>query len=218
MKQNIKKRHAIDDKNILKGLDVDTERFGRQVRFLIEIDKLKKVLRQTYLTDTSRLENTAEHSWHIALAAMVFGEYANNQEVDISRVVQMLLVHDLIEIDAGDTYCYDENANHSKKQRELQAAERIFKILPEDQAKGFRELWDEFEASATPEALFASALDRYQPFLHNYHTEGKSWKEHSVHREQVIERMHPVQQGSEALWEHVARLLEQAVKDRLLDR
>ena len=218
MLNHTRKGQPIDHEKMLNELGVDPARFGRQVNFLLEIDKLKTIVRQTYLTDTSRRENSAEHSWHIALAAMVFGEYARDRDIDITRVIQMLLVHDLIEIDAGDTYCYDEDAKRSKEHREQIAAERIFGLLPEDQADKFRQLWNEFEAFTTPESRFANALDRYQPFLHNYFTDGKSWQENSIQRDQVFKRMAPVNQGSHVLWDHVSRLLELAVEKRLLDR
>ena len=202
----------MEDAALPLELGVDADRFRRQLSFMIEIDRLKTVMRQTYLTDTSRKENSAEHSWHIALAVMIFSEYAVEQHLDLARVIRMLLVHDLIEIDAGDTYCYDETANHSKLERERKAAHRLFNMLPSDQAAELYALWQEFELAQSAESRFANALDRLQPFLHNYVTAGKSWQEHNICRSQVLDRMKPVQAGSQVLWEHVCRLLDDAVK------
>ena len=206
------KKHLLEDAALPVTAGVDADRFRRQLRFMVEIDRLKTVLRQTYLTDTSRKENSAEHSWHIALAAMVFAEYARDHDLDLARVIQMLLVHDLIEIDAGDTYCYDETANHTKLERERKAAQRLFKMLPSDQAACLYALWQEFEMADSAEARFANALDRLQPFLHNYVTAGKSWQEHDISRSQVLDRMRPVRAGSQVLWHHVCRLLDDAVE------
>jgi putative hydrolase of HD superfamily len=205
-------------KERLKRLDVDLRRFRRQIEFLLEVDRLKTVVRQTYLTDTSRKENSAEHSWHICLAALILAEYARDPDTDISRVIQMLMVHDLIEIDAGDTYCYDAAANHSKKQREQAAADRIFNTLPADQSVMLRDLWEEFESGRTPAAQFAHALDRLQPLLHNYVTEGKSWQEHRVRHGQVRDRMQRVRQGSRVLWEYLLQLMDDAVEQGYLGR
>src|SRR5512136_2866753 len=130
------------------------ERLKKQIEFISEIDKLKQIYRLTYLLDSSRAENDAEHSWHIAVMAMLLSEYATPQHLDLFRVVKMLLIHDIVEIDAGDTYLYDEQASQSKAQREQEAADRLFQLLPEDQAAAFRTLWEEFEQRATPEAKF----------------------------------------------------------------
>ena len=153
------------------------DRFKQQIEFILEVDKLKHVLRQTILMDKSRQENSAEHSWHIALTVMILSEYAGDEGIDFFRVMKILLVHDLIEIDAGDTYCYDDRGRKDQTEREKAAADRIFNILPPDQARMFRELWDEFEERKTPESRFANALDRVQPFLHNYFTRGITWQE-----------------------------------------
>src|SRR6185369_16498977 len=146
------------------------ERFERQIRFVLEIDKLKTIIRRTYLLNTDRAENTAEHSWHLAVMAILLAEHAN-EPVNVAKVVKMVLVHDIVEIDAGDTYFYDSNAALDKPEREMAAADRIFALLPEDQAKELRDLWDEFEDGRTPEARFALALDRFIPQLHNYYTQ-----------------------------------------------
>ncbi|MCA9790567.1 MAG: HD domain-containing protein [Candidatus Eremiobacteraeota bacterium] len=191
------------------------ERLRQQLEFLAEIDKLKKIERQTLLLDTSRRENDAEHSWHLAMLAIVLAEYSN-RPVDLTRVVKMVLVHDLVEIDAGDSYAYDPEAQLDKHERELAAAERIFAILPDDQAAELRQLWDEFEEGASADAQFASALDRFQPLLHNLLTEGKSWRENEVSRSAVWRRCSPIENGSKVLWQHMAERIEQAVRDGLL--
>jgi len=192
-------------------MKTDHTRLRKQIQFILEIDKLKKIVRQTLLTDRSRKENDAEHSWHIALMAVLLIEHAQEKSIDILKVVSMLLVHDLVEIDAGDTFCYDEARNVDKLERETKAADRIFSLLPNDQAAYFRSLWDEFEARHTAESRFAAAMDRLQPLLHNYNTEGGTWKEHRVHKDQVITRNHPIANGSATLWEFAAGLIDDAV-------
>ena len=192
-------------------MKTDHNRLRKQIQFILEIDKLKKIVRQTPLTDRSRKENDAEHSWHIALMAVLLIEHAEKETMDILRVVTMLLVHDLVEIDAGDTFCYDEAGNSDKLERETKAADRIFNLLPEDQAAYFRSLWDEFEAKDTAESKYAAAMDRLQPLLHNYNTEGGTWKEHQVPKDQVINRNHPIADGSTFLWEYAAGLIDDAV-------
>lgn len=194
----------------------DADRFHRQIEFILEVDKLKHILRKTILMDRSRRENSAEHSWHIALSVPVLSEYAEDKDIDSCRVMKMLLIHDLIEIDAGDTYCYDEEGRKDQRLREAEAAERIFNLLPADQAGAFRELWDEFEARATPESRFANALDRIQPFLHNYFTEGRIWQENNIKSRQVISRMQPVKDGSPILWNYVSGLIEDSVRKGFL--
>ncbi|MDY6900528.1 MAG: HD domain-containing protein, partial [Cyanobacteriota bacterium] len=174
-------------------------RLKQQIEFIVEIDKLKNVLRQTLLIDSSRRENSGEHSWHLAMMTMILAEYAA-EGTDLFRAMKMCLIHDLVEIDAGDTFCYDVQGNESKAERELQAATRIFGILPEEQAKELRLIWDEFEERETPTAKFAAALDRIQPFLHNRETKGGTWKIHNINRNQVMKRMAPVEQGTPELW------------------
>jgi len=205
------------------GIRVDAElvpgssdRFKRQVEFLLEIDRLKHIFRQTILLDRSRHENSAEHSWHISLSAMIFSEYADSRGVDLGRVIRMLLLHDLVEIDAGDTYCYDDQAGMDQHEREQRAAERIFGLLPADQAQDFRKLWDEFEDAETPEARYAHAMDRFQAFLHNYFTQGQIWREHGIRRHQVVGRMQPVERGAPLLWAYVSRLIDDAVQKGFL--
>ena len=188
------------------------DRFRQQIEFILEVDKLKQVLRQTILMDKSRQENSAEHSWHIALTVMVLSEYARDADIDFFRVMKILLVHDLIEIDAGDTYCYDAQGLKDQSVREERAADRIFNILPPDQARLFRSLWDEFEERKTPESRFANALDRVQPFLHNYFTQGQIWQEKGIKSGQVKARMQPVDGGAPVLWKYVASLIDDAVR------
>jgi putative hydrolase of HD superfamily len=183
------------------------ERFAQQLRFIVEIDKLKRVLRRTLLTDKSRRENSAEHSWHIALMAPILAEYAA-ADVDVLRVVKMLLVHDLVEIDAGDTFAYDADGHLDKEDRERAAADRIFGLLPADQRRELRELWDEFEVSESADARFALALDRLQPLLQNVHADGGTWRSHGVTQEQVLERMLPIKRTSDLLWAYAVEAIE----------
>lgn len=189
-----------------------SERFKRQVEFLLEVDRLKHTFRQTILLDRSRQENSVEHSWHISLGAMIFFEYAGLGGIDLGRVIRMLLLHDVVEIDAGDTYCYDERAAADQAVREGRAAERIFGLLPADQVQDFRNLWDEFEEAETSEARYAHAMDRFQAFLHNYFTQGHVWRQHGVRRHQVLRRMQPVERGAPLLWDYVCTLIDDSVQ------
>jgi putative hydrolase of HD superfamily len=190
---------------------VDDIRFERQIQFILEVDKLKTILRRTYLLNADRVENTAEHSWHLAIGAILFAEHAN-EPVDITRVLKMVLVHDIVEIDAGDTYFYDEAAEFDKSTREQRAADRLFGILPADQGEELRALWEEFELGETPEARFALALDRFMPQLHNYYTEGRSWNEHGITADRVLERNASIANGSGKLWDCARSLLDDAVE------
>ena len=192
------------------------DRFRRQIEFILEVDKLKNVLRKTILMDRSRRENSAEHSWHIALMVLILSEYAKDPDVDLFRVMKILLIHDLIEIDAGDTYCYDDQGRKDQARREKKAADRIFNLLPADQAAMFWELWHEFEERKTPESRYANALDRLQPFLHNYFTEGQIWQENNINSDQVKARMHPVDDGAPILWNYVGALIDDGVKKGFL--
>ena len=191
---------------------MDDDRLEKQIQFILEIDKLKRVLRQTILTDRSRQENSSEHSWHIAVMALFLSEYARDKRVDLFRVIKMLLIHDLVEIDAGDTYCYDDRGVEDQAGREQKAADRIFNLLPPDQAKELRDLWDEFEARTTPESRFADALDRLQPFLHNYATQGHMWKKNRIKSEQVISKMQPMENGAPDLWQYARAQIDDAIK------
>lgn len=190
-------------------------RLEQQLAFIIEVDKLKDVLRQTRLLTGERRENSAEHSWHIALLAILLAEYANGP-VDVLHVVKMLLIHDIVEIDAGDTFAYSAEPKAEQTLREGLAAERIFGLLPADQREQYLALWAEFEASLTAESKFANALDRFMPFLHNFHGNGGTWRLFDVRYEQVLQRMEPVRAGSETLWGVVQTMLNQAVEQGLL--
>jgi putative hydrolase of HD superfamily len=186
------------------------ERLERQIQFVKEIDKLKQIQRQTMLIDRSKMENSAEHSWHIAVMAIFFSEYAGKKNMDIMRVLKMVLIHDLVEIDAGDTYCYDEETR-DQNEREERAANRIFNILPPDQAEELFGLWREFEARMTPESRFAAALDRIQPLINNYSTGGEMWKKKGIRRSQVLNRNRPVKDGAPLLGDYAFHLIEKAV-------
>lgn len=192
---------------------MDTERLERQLRFLMEIDRLKQVFRQSYVTDGSRKENDAEHSWHFALFALVLAEYAN-EPVDVARVVRMALVHDIVELDAGDVLVYDTGARARQAEVERAAAERIFGLLPAEQGAEMRALWEEFEARETPEARFAAALDRLQPVMLNHRTGGRTWREHGIGMERVLARNAVIGEGSEALWEAARRMIEEGMKGK----
>lgn len=186
------------------------KRMQQQLDFLMEVDKVKEITRQTYLADGSRKENDAEHSWHLALMAVLMEEYAQ-EKVDLLRVITMVLVHDLVEIDAGDTYAYDQAGIATQRQREEQAADRIFGILPSDQGKKFRELWEEFEEYETAEAKFARVLDNSQPLFLNDASGGKSWREHQVKKSNIYKRNAKAAQGSQAIWEAMAEKVEKHV-------
>jgi putative hydrolases of HD superfamily len=191
-------------------MEVQTNRLTQQIQFIIEIDKLKLILRQTLLTDGSRRENSAEHSWHLALMAIVLAEYAPSG-VDQLRAIKMLLIHDLVEIDAGDTFCYDVQANEDKAAKEAQAALRLFGLLPVEQAEEMRSLWEEFEARKTPTAKFAAALDRIQPMLHNQQTQGGSWRIHGITRDKVMKRIALVETGAPELWLFIQQVIDDCV-------
>lgn len=177
------------------------DRLEKQFEFIREIDKEKLIGRQTYLSDTSRKENDAEHAWHMAIMTILLSEYSN-EKIDVLKTITMLLIHDIVEIDAGDTYAYDEAGLQTQREREEKAADRIFGMLPEDQAKKFRDLWEEFEAKQTPEARFARAMDNIQPMMLNAATDGKAWVEHGVHLNQILKRNEVTPTGSEALWNY----------------
>ena len=187
------------------------ERLKKQMDFLLEADKLKFITRQTYLSDGKRKENDGEHSWHLALMAVLLSEYSN-EKVDLIKVITMVLIHDIVEIDAGDTYAYDAVGNQSKREREVKAADRIFNILPEDQAKKFRQLWEEFEAYETPEAKFAHVCDNVQPLMLNDATDGLAWREHDVKKSQVLQRNRRTGEGSQVMMEYINQILDKNVE------
>ena len=186
-----------------------SERLARQVDFIVEADKLKTIIRRTPLTDNSRQENSAEHSWHLAVAAMALIEYAP-PATNLLRVLELVTVHDLVEIDAGDTFAYDAQAGLDKAERERAAAERVFGLLPDGDAEGARALWEEFEAAETPEARFANALDRLQALLQNMKAGGGSWIAHNVTRDQVLKRMEPIRQWTPGVWPFVLDVINNA--------
>ena len=186
------------------------ERLARQVGFILEIDKLKQIFRQTPLLDDSRKENDAEHTWQLAMMAVVLAEYAP-KEIDLLRVIKMLLVHDIVEIDAGDSPAFTGIAKSDQFERECIAADRLFNLLPPDLAREFRSLWDEFEEQATQDALFCRAMDRLQPFLHNYFTDGKMWIKHKIRVGQVRDRMAIVARGAPRIHQMIADMTEDAL-------
>ena len=183
------------------------ERLKKQMDFLLEIDKEKTIRRQTLLADGSRQETDAEHAWHMAVMCGLLSEYAN-EKIDVARTMLMVLTHDLVEIDAGDTYAYDAAGARTKREREVKAADRIFGILPEDQGAYFRELWDEFEAYGTADAKFAHLLDNFQPLLLNDASDGRSWTEHGVHKSQVCRRNERIPETSEIIWEKMLEIMD----------
>jgi putative hydrolase of HD superfamily len=191
-------------------------RLDAQVRFLLEADKLKEVFRQTVCTQSRRPENDAEHSWHLCLFTIVLAEHANVPGLDVLKVLKMVILHDLVEIDAGDTFAYDTAGRAGQHEREARAADRIFGLLPADQALAFRALWDEFESQGTPESKFAAAVDRFQPILLNLNTEGAAWRRHGITEGQVQARNAHIAEGSVALWEHMAARLREAVASGML--
>ena len=187
------------------------ERMDRQLAFCLEIDKEKNILRQTHLSGHGRRENDAEHAWHMAVMAYILKEYAN-EPVDIGRVMLMCLIHDIVEIDAGDTYAYDEDAKATQKEREEAAKERIFSLLPEDQKEDLAGLFDEFEKNETPEAKFAHAMDNLQPLLLNDSNDGGDWKEHGVSASQVYSRQKKTMEGSETLFGVTDRIIRKHIE------
>ena len=192
------------------------DRLAHQLRFIVEVDELKHVLRQTLLPGDLRRENDSEHSWHLALMAVLLAEHAEG-DVDPLRVVKMALIHDLVEIDAGDSFAYDEEAHADKEERERAGAERIFGLLPTDQAGEMRALWEEFEARESADSRFAAALDRLQPLLLNYASGGDTWRRHGVRKDQVVARNKHMAEGAPSLWEFAADLIERAVAEGKLE-
>jgi len=196
-------------------VDSGDPRLDRIVRFVLETDRLKEVYRQTYITGGIRRENSAEHSWHLALMAVLLKDYADGP-VDVEKTVRMLLVHDIVEVDAGDTFAYDEAGAAGKEEREAAAAERLFGLLPPELADEFHLLWKEFEERRTPEAKFAAALDRLHPVLLNRATEGAAWRRNGVRKEQVLKRIGAIRDGSSALWEYARRIVDDAAERGML--
>lgn len=197
-------------------MNFSNERLTKQIDFLIEIDRMKNVLRQTLLADGSRRENDAEHSWHFAIMALILQEYAYSPEVDISRVLKMALVHDLIEVYAGDTFCYDDAGNATKEAREKEAADKLFGKLPAEQGAEIRTLWEEFDAMETPDAKYAASIDRLQPLINNYLTQGHTWKKGNVTSDKVYKRMEPIRTGMPQVWEAVEFMITDSIRQGFL--
>lgn len=186
-------------------------RLEQQVNFIVEIDKVKNIFRQTYLADANRKENDAEHSWHLAISAFLLKEHVK-EEVDLLKTILMVLIHDLVEIDAGDTYAYDDAGAIDKREREEKGAERIFGMLPEDQGTYFRELWEEFEDYESADAKFAHLLDNFQPLLLNDASNGKSWEEHGVKKSQIYKRNAKIEETSAPVWEYMKALIQKHIE------
>ena len=190
---------------------MDKERFSHQVAFILEADKEKNILRQTHLSGHGRQENDAEHAWHMAMMIYLLKEYAN-EKIDLAKTMMMALIHDIVEIDAGDTYAYDDKGLESQKQREEKAADRIFGLLPEDQRDELRALFEEFEAYETPEAKFARAMDNFQPLLLNDSNNGGDWKAHNVCRSKIMTRHSKTALGSQVIAEYSWALIDENVR------
>ena len=191
---------------------MDKERFEKQLAFILEADKEKNIFRQTHLTGHGRRENDAEHAWHMAMMIYLLREYAN-EEIDLAKAMMMAIIHDIVEIDAGDTYAYDEAALSTQQEREAQAAQRIFGLLPEDQKQEMLALFEEFEDFSTPEARFARAMDNFQPLLLNDSNDGGDWKGHEVGISQVMKRQMKTALGSEVVWQYAKGIIEKNVAE-----
>ena len=188
-------------------------RLKQQMDFILEVDKLKQIQRQTYTTTKNRHENSSEHSWHIALMALILQEHSKHPTIDLFKAVKMLLIHDIVEIDAGDTFLYDKQAQKNKHKNETKAAKRIFNLLPKDQAQKLQNLWNEFEENKTPTAKYANALDRLQPIINNYHTNGKAWQQNNVKKHQIEASNTDIEKGSPTLWEYATELIKKAITE-----
>ncbi|MBM7869697.1 putative hydrolase of HD superfamily [Clostridium pascui] len=193
------------------------ERLSKQIQFIVEIDKLKHIFRQNIVTGTTRNENDAEHSWHLAIMAMMLYEYSK-VPVDVLQVIKMVVIHDLVEIYAGDTYCYDEKGYEDKAEREERAAERLFGMLPGDQSEEVWNLWREFEELKTSEAKFAACLDRVQPLILNYNTNGHTWRRPGVTSEMVLKRNEILKENAPEIWEYAKEIIEDSIKRGYLKR
>ena len=196
---------------------MENKRLLKDIEFIVELDKMKSIFRQTSIIGEDRREDDAQHSWHISLMAMVLSEYTN-EKVDLLKVIKMLLTHDLVEIFAGDTFCYDEVGNSDKREREGAAAEKIFGMLEDDKGQELRALWDEFEEIETSEAKFATAMDRLQPMLNNYHNDGGTWKKFDISQSDIYKRISPVKDSSEELWKFVEFMIEDAFDKGLISK
>lgn len=193
------------------------DRLMKDIDFIVEIDKMKTILRQTSVIGVDQREDDAQHSWHISLMAIVLEKYSN-EKINIFKVVKMLLIHDLVEIYAGDTFCYDVEGNNDKRERELKAADKIYGMLDEEKGTELRALWDEFEEMETPEALFAASMDRIQPMLSNYKNNGGTWKKYNVDKEDIYKRISPVEKSSDELWKLMKYVIEDSQERGLIKK
>ena len=191
---------------------MENERLNKQIDFILEADKEKNIIRQTHLSGNGRRENDAEHAWHMAIMVYLLKEYAN-EEFDVAKAMMMALIHDIVEIDAGDTYAYDPKGLETQKEREEQAAERIFGLLPDDQEEELKSLFEEFEASQTPEARFVRAMDNFQPLLLNNSNDGSDWREHEIEKSQVMKRHINTKSGSNIIWECAKKIIDKHVRN-----
>ncbi|WP_407309100.1 HD domain-containing protein [Desulfosporosinus sp. SB140] len=196
---------------------MESTRLKQQIEFIVEIDRLKRVFRQNVVIGTAEQENDAEHSWHLAVMAMLLLEYSS-EKLNSSKVLKMLLIHDLVEIHAGDTFCYDKEGNLDKLEREQRAADKLFNILPSDQAQEIMDLWEEFEAVETPEARYAASLDRLQPLLLNYNTFGHTWKRPGITSKNVLQRNQLLEKPVPELWDLAQEIIEDSIQKGYLKR
>ncbi|MCH5259354.1 MAG: HD domain-containing protein [Lachnospiraceae bacterium] len=190
---------------------MENERLRKQIDFILEADKEKNILRQTHLTGNGRRENDAEHAWHMAIMIYLLKEYAN-EEFDMAKAMLMALIHDIVEIDAGDTYAFDAKGLETQDAREAKAARRLFGMLPEDQGEELKSLFEEYEANETPEARFVRVMDNFQPLLLNHSNNGRDWKEHGIGKSQVINRHIKTKSGSDVIWECSEKIIEDNVR------
>jgi putative hydrolase of HD superfamily len=196
---------------------MQTDTLLQQINFIKEIDKLKYIQRKTKLFNSDRNENDAEHSWHLAMMALVLAEHSN-KSIDILKVIKMVLIHDIVEIDAGDTFLYDTTKNHTNTEQELIAAQRIFGLLPETQANELISVWQEFEDGITDEAKFAKSMDRLEPLLQNTSNEGGTWKEFNVPYQKVYEKKKAINDGSATIWAYAEGLINESVEKGFLNK
>lgn len=193
-------------------------RLEQQIQFIKEIDKLKQIFRQNIVIGTERNENDAEHSWHLAMMAILFSEYSTDKNIDILKVVKMVLIHDLVEIDVGDTFCYDEKGYEDKDERKQKAAQKLFSLLPSDQAKDIWDLWNEFEQLNTPESRFAAGIDRFQPIILNYNTSGHTCQKPGITSAKVLKRNELLEENAPLLWEYAKAMIENSIQKGFLQR
>ncbi len=192
-------------------------RLNKQIEFIIEIDKIKEIYRHTSLFGKERKENDAEHSWHICIIAMVLSEYANEINIDMLKILKMLLIHDLVEIYAGDYIIYTDKIDEKKK-KEIEGAEKIFNLLPIEQKKEFMLIWKEFEERKTKESKFANAIDRFEPILQNYKNSGGTWNEYKISSIKILEKNQIIQEGSQVIWEYVQNIVEEFVQKEIIEK